>query len=406
VAICDGGATRGAEIVAGLDALVAQSLLRAVASEEDARLHLLETVREFAREQLAAQGELEEMRRRHAAHYLRLVEEGEPEERRPRHAAYHHGLGWLDRLERDHDNLRAALGWALGQGEAEIARRLAAGLRDFWYFRGFISEGRALLSAALALPTGGDLALRLDLLDGRGMLALHQGDYPAARADREEALALARQLDDRSRLPRMLTGLGFAARVAEDYATARSALEEGLVLARELGDTHQTAVALHHLGLLALDADDDRDGAWQLIARSLALYREIGYHHGLGAVLASLARVTRARGDALGARALLAEAMAALGDVRDVGVIRQWLSTAASVCADLDQTERAVRLASAAVHLDDLDGSRMWPAVRRERDAWLGPIRRRMGDNEFTRVWAEGQVTTLGQAVADALRPG
>jgi hypothetical protein len=163
------------------------------------------------------------------------------------------------------------------------------------------------------------------------------------------------------------------------------------------------AEALHHLGLLALEADGDLEGAWHLNAQSLVLYRHIGDRHMLGAVLAALGRVARARGDATPAHALLAEAVTALGDPGDVAVMRLVLSTWAALFADLGQCERAVRLAAAAARLDDLDGSQTWPTIRRERDAWLNPVRCAMRDDDFARAWAEGHTMTPEQAVAYAL---
>jgi non-specific serine/threonine protein kinase len=388
-----------ADVLDLLTRLVEKSLVTGeVGAGGTEHYRLLETLREYARERLVAVGELDEIRRRHAAYYLDRAEEAS------RHLQGPDQVSWLDRLERDHDNLRAALRWAIERADAELGMRLAASLSYFWYFRGHFSESRALRAAVLALAAGPDLAgLRAELLQGIGMLALRQGDYPAARAYLDEALAIARHVGDPRLLTPTLATLGFVARVQDDYAAARPALEEGLTLAREVGDTFHTAMALHHLGLLALEADREVDAAWSLNEQSLALYRQIGNRRMVGVVLGNMGRVARARGDLAGARALLAETVTVLDDVGDLGPMPQMLYTLAAVDADVGRIERAVRLQAAATKLEEIVGTRVWPANLRERDSWLGRARAALGEASFARAWAEGQAMTTEQAVAYAL---
>ena len=397
-AVCAGGATAADDVLEQLARLVDRSLVVAEVGGGLARYRLLETLRQYGRERLAARGEAEAVSERHATYYQGLAEVAAPELRGPDQTA------WLDRLETEHENLRAALRWAIEHANAEVGLRLAAGLGYFWYFRGHFSESRTLQAAVLALPAGPELAaLRTELLRGMGMLALRQGDYPAARAALEEGLAIARQVGDRRVLAPTLTTLGFVARVQDDYPAARPALQEGLTVACEVGDTFHTAMALHHLGLLALEADRDLDAAWSLNEQSLALYRQLGNRRMAAVVLGNMGRVARARGDLAAARAVLAESVVALRDVGDPGPIPQMLYTLAAVHADEGSLGGAMRLQAAATKLEEVVGTSVWPANRRESEGWLERARAVLGEASVTSAWAQGQAMTLEQAVTYAL---
>jgi tetratricopeptide (TPR) repeat protein len=299
------------------------------------RYRLLETLRQYAHERLAARGEREAIGRRHAAYYLDRGVEARPYVLGPDQVI------WLDRLDRDHDNLHTALRWAIEREDADLGLRLVASLSWFWYLRGHYGEARALRAAVLALPTRPELAaLRAELLQGGGMLAIHQGDYSAARAFLDEGLAIARRVNDPSLLALTLITLGWVTRVQDDYATARPALEEGLAVARAADDAFHAAMAQHHLGLLDLEADRDVDVAWSRNEESLAYFRQIGNRRMAGVVLMGMSRVTRLRGHAAQARTLIVEAMQAFGEVGDVGQIPHTLHILASLDADDGQLAR------------------------------------------------------------------
>jgi non-specific serine/threonine protein kinase len=204
---------------------------------------------------------------------------------------------WLDRLDREHENLQAALHFSIESQDAELGMRIAASLHYFWYFRGHYAEGRTLRAAVLSLPATPQLgALRAEVFYGSGMLALHQGDYAGARAFVEEGVAFAREAGARRQLVPTLATLGFVTRVQGDYATARRALEEVLTLGLAEGlDEYHTAMALHHLGLVSLEADADIDTAFSLNERSLTIGRRIGDRRFSGNALIAMARIARAR---------------------------------------------------------------------------------------------------------------
>jgi len=383
------------DVLDGLDSLVAKSLVRQHAAPDGAaRFTMLETIREYALEQLQASGELDVLQRRHAAYCLDFAVE----------ASRLDQVSWLDRLEHDHDNLRAALRWAIERDDTLLGMRLAWSLQDVWYFRGHYREGRAFQEAVLALPAGPELAgLRAEILQGSGMLAQQQGDYAAARTFVEEALAIARQAGDRVVLVHTLATLGSVMRIQGEYAIARPTLEECLTLAREAGLLGLTAQALLHLGLLTWEADRDDDAAWSLYEQSLTLYRGMDNPRLVGVVLVSMARVARVRGDAVTTHALVAEALTLHGQVGDIGFVPHMLYVLAALDVDVGRLERAVRVAAAAATLQESIGSRAWPVTLRERDAWLGPARSTLGDESFGRAWTEGQAMTGERAVAYAL---
>jgi predicted ATPase len=169
----------GVDVVTGVETLVSHSLLQQRdGSDGEPRLAMLETIHEFAAEQLAASGEAEAVQAQHAATFLALAEEAEPQLTGPQQAT------WFARLEEEHDNLRAALHWAAAQGAGTLGRRLAGALWRFWRTRGYWTEGREHLTAMLALPEAEDdptdRAARAKAANGAGVLAAAQGDYAAA----------------------------------------------------------------------------------------------------------------------------------------------------------------------------------------------------------------------------------
>jgi predicted ATPase/DNA-binding XRE family transcriptional regulator len=397
--VCKVEGDLGIDVLDGLESLVSKSLVKQQADAAgDPRFTMLETIREYALEQLQASGERELLQRRHAAVYVGLAEEARP------HFAAFDQVRWLDRVERDRDNLHTALRWAIEREDAELGMRLAWSLAIFWYWRGYHSEGLTLQGAVLALPAGPELAgLRARLTQGIGFLAVRQGDYPTARALIEESLASARRQDDRELLAGILVGYGRVTRQIGDIAAAQPVLQECLVLSRELGLTRYVAEALLNLGVIALDADRDIDAAWALSEESLALYRGLGNRRMAGTLLRTMGRIARLRGDTSSARAFVGESLVAFGEVGDYGEVPSVLNVLAALDADGGQLERAVRLVAAAATLADRMGIQMIPAFLRERDAWLEPARAALGTDAFAAAWTEGQAMTQEQAVAYAL---
>jgi predicted ATPase len=273
-----------------LQALVEHNLVRQVAGADGApRLEMLETIREYAGEQLDKAGERAATERAHAAYFLALAEAAEPALRGPEQ-----GL-WLDRLEAERDNLRAALGWSLGgAGDAALGVRLAGALWRFWYTRGPSSEGRRWLERALARPNA-DAVTRARALNGAGNLAFQQGDYDQAAAWHEESLTLSRALNDPVGIDRALTNLGLVTHRQGDYARAQALWEESVALCRASGDSWSLAITLQNLGGLAQN-QGDLARATTLNEESVALLRTLDDHRHVAMTLNNIGDVLALQG--------------------------------------------------------------------------------------------------------------
>jgi len=297
---------REMDALEGTTSLVEQSLLR-VEGDEEPRFQMLETVREYADERLEASGEAEDIRRRHARFYLALMEDNSAQR------AESSRVGWADRLEREHDNLREALRWAIeGAHSPDTALRLAGGLAEFWRERGHRSEGTCWLKRALALE-GSNASLRAGVLEGAARLAFYHGDYRSAIGLHEEKLALERELGDRRRIAMALRDFGVVAHHHKDLERATALFEESLGLFQQLDDAAGIAAARSGLGYVARDRGD-YDRANRLLEESLGVYRRLHDVCGMYWTLMSLGFTASAQGDYRRATALLEESSALGGD--------------------------------------------------------------------------------------------
>lgn len=369
--------------------LVSKSLVVMDAEATSTRYRLLETVRAYGQARLLASGEEPELRRRHRDWYLRLAEQAEPMLIMPDQA-------WLDRIEAELDNFRAALVWTLDVGEREAARRIAVALRQVWLVRGYWSEGSRWLTAALEGGTEPSL-LRARALQAAGSLAQYQGQYERASALAEESLSLHRRFDDRAGMATALTTLGNVAYHRGDYHNARTLHEEGLAYGRQTGDDrliagalvnlaliadHQgdyeraaalctesltrfstagdrrgMAFALHMLGILAGDLGDPETARARHEA-SLALRRDLGDHRGIASSLSNLAQLAQAQGDHSRAAGLHAESLAIRRELGDRHGIASSLASLALVAHSQGDAARAVALLHDALRLRQVLGDR------------------------------------------------
>jgi predicted ATPase/DNA-binding XRE family transcriptional regulator len=336
--------------------LVERGLLRHDAHDGgEPRVRVLETIREYARAALIDSGEEPGTRRRHAAYFTALAEAAGPHLRSGGQRA------WLDRLEDEHGNFRAALDWSLRAGEAEMALRLCSALALFWRIRGYLTEGRRWCSQALALSGEAPPRARADALHGKGMLAHWQGDYEATDALYRESLALRRELGDERGIALSLNSLGILADDVGDYesaltlqeeslrrwealgepwgiahalcdmgniaktqarnAEAQSLYERSLKLFEQVGDFQGTAMVLDNLGELAM-RQSAYDRAVTLFEKALPVQRALGYSQFIARLLNKLGTAKLAQGEIEQARALLEESLAlqqTLGDRRGIG---------------------------------------------------------------------------------------
>ena len=265
---------------------------------------MLETVHEFARKKLEESGAAEEMKRPHARYFLALAEDAEPRLRGPE------DVEWLERLEPEHDNLRAALSWALDGEEVELALRLGGALGVFWHAHGHLGEGRRWLEAALAKDARASVAVRIKALQALFWLAFDQWDHDRAEAVAQEAMELSAEAEiDSSLAASIRVMLAGPAWVGGDYERGKSLLEESLTLSREADDKVMIVEALFQLAGTT-DGLGDTAGAKKICEEGIALCKEIGYTYRLPGFLLSLGYHFMLEGDYEGGAALNEEAAA------------------------------------------------------------------------------------------------
>ena len=286
--ILDGGTTTES-VLDGISSLVNKSMLHSRQQErEQPRLTMLETMREYGIECLTASCELEATRQSHALYYVMLAEEAEQHLRGTKQAL------WLERLEQEHDNLRAALRFSLEQGEMgqsmELALRLGVALTQFWILHGHFSEGRNFMQRALVSRKGITASVHLKALEATMYLALNQGDFAAAKKFGEESLAMGRKLGHKSCNSSILSSLGFVFMVRGDLNKACSLNSEAVLLAREVGDKSLIANRLHEMAFVSLERGEYAS-ACDMYEECLVIFRELGDKVGIAASLHQLALV-------------------------------------------------------------------------------------------------------------------
>lgn len=324
-------------MVDNLSALVDSSLVRRQATREGVRFSMLDTVREFASEQLAASGEAGEARRSFSAYYLRLAEQAEPELQGGDQET------WLRRLEEEHDNLRSTYSYYSDAGDGVSLATLASSLRRFWYLHGHFFEGHAWLRQALTYEDRLPPTLLAKVLHGLGLLDWSTGDLRSAELHFNESLLIWRSLDDKRGIANMLNNLGIVLLPQCKFDTARAQHIESLQIYRDLEDTWGVALSLSNLGLVALDSGDYAE-AEKLLSESLTLRRDLRDEQGGAQSLNNLGIVARCKGQIVAACALHNESLEMFRRIGD-----RW-STALALC-NLAYAELKGELTGALPHL-------------------------------------------------------
>jgi predicted ATPase/DNA-binding SARP family transcriptional activator len=400
-AIGGSGTPPASGVLEALEEFCASSLVIAREGESEVRYHLLESLREFAAEQLTPDVHADAAQK-HAAHYLTLAERAVPELRR------RDQIAWTDRLTREQDNFRAALEWATrtGTGDGkhpatEIGLRLAGALGWFWTLRGHLTEGRRRLAALLSLPGAALPTLgRARALHQAGRIALWQGDQESARTHAEEAVAIFRQLGDRLGLAGPLDILGHLAIGEGPAAEARAIFEECIRIYREHNDPWGVAQGLAHAGNAEYHGDHKNlEAGRALHEESLARMRELGDGWSMAYSLNVLGEIALVQEEHASARNLLAESLA----------LWQKLDASVGICACLvslgqvalleGRMDRAIRLVAAGEALRNLVGNHPRAGTNIVREQ----ARAALGDAAFMAAWTEAHSLPLDQAIAFAL---
>lgn len=423
------------QMIGGLSTLLDHSLLRSTAQPGgEPRFIMLRTIRKHALEQLAARGELEVLHHRHAAYFLALAESSAPE------LIGQQQLEALERLELEHDNLRAALLWTLEHESAAALARFSAALWRFWYLRDYVCEGRRWLEAATAGANAAGTPPQLSMhqayaqaLLGAGVLAsaerdfaraqealgasyslyraasdrggqalalYHLGDGAAMRGDTTEAidyyqqsLALGRELADAHVVALALKGLGAATTEQGDPLRARVMVEESLSLARALGDAWVRADALGGLGDIALRLGD-ADHAYTCYNESLVLFQKLKHPPGIAHALQRSGDVALAQGNVGRATRHYLESLSLHRSRGERHGIAQSLEALASVIGAQGQARQAAHLWGQAEALREGSGS---AARRVDGEHLLAGVRAQLGPVAFAQAWSDGRTMTLNR---------
>jgi predicted ATPase/class 3 adenylate cyclase len=311
----------------------------------DPRMDTLETIRQYSLECLSAEGELEETRLRHALHYAGVAEVA-GEQLRGREQ-----LTALDRLEAEHDNMRAALEWSLSHEEGfDTGLRLVEELAYFWYRHGYATEGRRWLLQALEV-TSDEAGSRLaNIAHWLGVLTQQQGETEKSLEYLERSLAIARELGDLNRQARELNSLGITHDVLGDLERARSLLEESADIARSVGDISRLAAALTNLGHVE-SYSGNHVRALEILEEALQLDQEAGDTLGIALDQQSLAAANLRLGQPERADELLSSMLDYLARSGDNQFLATTLEIAACISIALGDGQRAARLFGAAEDL-------------------------------------------------------
>jgi predicted ATPase/DNA-binding CsgD family transcriptional regulator len=391
---------------------------------EDPRLMMLETVREYAWEQLVASGEVDTIRQRHADYYLRFARA----EAMPGETTSTEWATRLDRLSFDHDNFRAALSWLLEQGRpdsAEDALQLLMTLQDFWRRQAHLDEYRKCLARVLEEVGFEPTPLRVEALTEISDIFMRQGDYARAKELAEKALAMARELADQRQITDALMGAAMVDAVQGDYDSARSLMEECLRMHRELGDERGIAKTLNNLGEVAR-YQGELERAQGLYTESSQIFRALGAKLGIMLTRSNLGHVLRQLGRLREAREAYLEAISLAQEIAVAPVAAQALMGLSGVI--LDEVERAgasrpatggrkdvtggrfpalqqvARLCGAVAGLLGRSGRQLVPLEQAEFDHSVAVARARLGEEAFSEAWEEGREVSLDRIVEVADR--
>ena len=443
--VCAREGVEPAEVIDALFRLVSKSLVMSDKPESgeasfQPRYRLLETIRQYALEKLAESGEMAEAKNRHLNYFIQWTEMAEPQ------LGGSGQLSWVELYEAEHDNLRAALEWCNADDKrVEAGLRLVAASARFWRLRGYLSEGRAHISAVLshvraeekteaharALYWSASLAYmqsdypatRLfgaqslalwcelkpanklglaDMLDILGELATEEGDYATAPVRFEEALDIYRELEDPRGIGDMLMQLAWAYMRMGTYDKVAPLMEEALGLFREIGHASLIGFTLAGLGELAI-RQEQYERATHLLEQSLAIRRQHGYKWAIGASLGSLGWVALRRQDFKRMKTLLDESLAIRVEIGDKGGIAWCLEKLAEAKHEQAQFQTATKIFGHAEALRAPIGSVIDPADQPEYARIISDLRSALGEEAFAALWAEGAAMPLKEVIDCAL---
>jgi len=379
--------------------LLDKSLLQNSAdSKGELRFAMLVTIHQFTWERLTEMNEFSEVRNWHLAYFVHLAEQGDDGIHGPDQ------LNWMERLDSEYSNFRAALGWAVESQNADDGSRLAGGLIFFWFIRGYLGEATDWYERILALEKKASAKWEAKVLFGLGNLLIRResGDTDRRTEIFERSLSLYKELNDKSGIAGVLNALGIVALQQQDLLKARQLFNESLVLRSQMGAPWEIAHTLQNFAPIAFQ-EKDYESAKLLSEETIALFEQAGDQRGVARTLSDLAEFERVNGNLVRAVELLKQSLSQLILFKDKLSITSVLDDLAELSCLQGNTKRAVRLYGAAESMRENIGIHLLPNDPENHEQNIRMIRNNQDEMEFTKAWAEGRSMTMEQAIKYAL---
>ena len=376
-----------------ITALNEKSLLMSKrAAGGELRFWMLQIVRDYAADLLSRSGEEESLRRRHAEYFHSLARDAEPKLRTPE------TVQWLDLLETEHNNVRAALRWSI-ENDPELAVGIAASISEFWTVHGHIREAEHWLDEVLNRYNSRNSEVRWTVQTALGTIKQFRGEIARSSELYADALETARALNDQLRIARSLRGIAANAYIDCDFESALQHTGEALELSRSLGDEFGTAAALARLGDIAL-AQGNNDEAVQFTSESLELFRKLGYVQGITAKLSNLAAAEIMRGNLQSAESSLSESLELCLKIGDTTITQLVLDGFAALRTAEGKYVDAARISGATGKMVESLGVLVQPADERVRAFYLEELDKVLDAAELAKARAEGERMSLEDVAA------
>ncbi len=436
--ICEGADLTLGDVLDLLMRLVDKSLVVVDQSRDAARYHFLDTIRQYARDKFSTLDETDRTRicDQHLAYFLAFVREMDQTVRGTEQEA------GLVQLDRELDNVRAALAWSAGTNNVDAEMGLALALWRYWRVRSFFSEGRRWLADALARGEACPPALRAKALLGAGSLANYQADYAQARGFLEASLKLHRQLKDNQGIGLSLNLLADGKTMTGEFAGARRDLQESVAIFRKLNDPRGTGYALYFLGSLllrtgelaqarplleesltrltrvgdkwwigntllqlgwCLNRQGEHDRALQLLQEALDMSTQFNDTRGTGRALMYVGEVKYSQGDYTAARLKYIESLKMFHEIGDKWAETSCLEGLAYIAAAQNEARRVAYLLGAAEHMHERLGAPLLAVYRESNEKSANRARKQLGAQDFSQAWAEGRALNDEQAISLAM---
>ncbi len=398
-AVANPDGTLGIDVIDGLESLISSSLVRAWnADESQTWFVMLQTIREFALQTLADTGELQQLRMIHAGYFAGLARKAEPE-------IFTDNQDWPDRLDLEHDNLRAALQRFIDAGEIQEGLAMATCLWRFWQIRAHLAEGRAWLTQLLDIPKSkDDPAIRGAALIAIGGLTYWQNEYATTRVHYEEALDTFESIGDKRGIAEALYNIGFLFLIEGDTKNSRGFHERSLAMYMELNDDLNVAFAKWGLAM-AYVRDGEADEAGRLARESLDTFERHRNWYGRSLGEFVLMQIDRIDGNYEKVLALIREVLERPESQKDAVGISSLLEIQANIEIAIGRPRRGLKLAAAGARMRAEYGGGAPPPLLNLDDprALVASV---VSEETIESIWSEGQQMSLEEALAYAQKDG